>query len=91
MTNSVGGGGDMSNYWNSAETKSYVDSAATNLQNQLDTIDNVIPAAILDLNQKKVESQDVRYMVKCTQADYDQLVLDDDVDPDTFYIIVNSI
>ena len=84
-------GSDMSGYWNSAETKSYVDSAATNLQDQLDIIDNTIPAAILDLNQKKVESQDVKYMVKLTQSDYDQLVLDDDVDPDTFYIIVNSI
>lgn len=48
----TGGGGDMSNYWNSAETKSYVDSAASNLQDQLDIIDNVIPAAILDLNNR---------------------------------------
>ena len=117
----TGGGGDMSNYWNSAQTKSYVDSAATNLQDQIDTMDDVVAAALVDLNdrvyeisgstpdisnywtsaqtanaisnatQDKVISTDVRLIVKLTQSDYDQLVLDDDVDPDTFYIIVNSI
>lgn len=45
-----GGGGDMSNYWNSAETKSYVDSAATNLQDQIDTMDEVVADALNDLN-----------------------------------------
>lgn len=47
-----GGGGDMSNYWNSAETKSYVDSAATNLQDQIDTMDDVVAAALVDLNDR---------------------------------------
>lgn len=46
----TGGGGDMSNYWNSAETKSYVDSAATNLQDQIDTMDEVVADALNDLN-----------------------------------------
>ena len=100
VTNTVGGGGDVSGYWNSAETKSYVDSAATNLQDQLDTMDEVIADALVDLNdrvdeisgstQDMVTSTDVRQIVKLTQAAYDQLVLDGQVDPDTFYIIVNS-
>lgn len=85
-----GGGGDMSDYWNSAQTKSYVDSAVTNVQDQIDTMDEVVSAALVDLNEKKVESQDIRHMVKLTQAEYDQLVLDDEVDPETFYIIVNN-
>lgn len=46
------GGGDMSNYWNSAETKTYVDSAATNLQNQIDTVDEVVSQALVDLNNR---------------------------------------
>lgn len=45
-----GGGGDMSAYWNSAQTKSYVDSAATNLQDQIDTMDEVVADALNDLN-----------------------------------------
>ena len=82
-----GGGGDMSNYWNSAETKSYVDSATTNLQDQIDTMDEVVSAALVDLEGKKVESQDVKHMVKLTQAQYDALV---NKDPYTFYIIVSN-
>ena len=50
----TGGGGDMSNYWNSAETKSYVDSAATNLQDQIDTMDEVVADALNDLNGQLV-------------------------------------
>ena len=82
-----GGGGDMSNYWNSAETKSYVDSATTNLQDQIDTMDEVVSAALVDLEGKKVESQDVKHIVKLTQAQYDALV---NKDPYTFYIIVSN-
>lgn len=68
-------------------SQEYVDSAVTILQNQLDEIDDVIPAAIVDLNEKKVESEDVKHMVKLTQAAYNQLSVKD---PDTFYIIVNE-
>lgn len=50
-----GGGGDMSAYWNSAQTKSYVDSAATNLQDQIDTMDDVVAAALVDLNDRVYE------------------------------------
>lgn len=82
-----GGGGDMSNYWNSAETKTYVDSAATNLQDQIDTLDEVVSAALVDLNEKKVESEDIKHIVKLTQAEYDQLATKD---PETFYIIINN-
>ena len=92
VTNTVGGGGggDMSNYWNSAETKTYVDSAATNLQDQLDTMDEVIADALNDLNGQlvtKVSSSSVSTIWKGTQAEYDLIVTKD---PYTFYIIVSS-
>jgi hypothetical protein len=85
-----GGGGDMSNYWNSAETKSYVDSAATNLQDQIDTMDEVVADALNDLNgdlANKVSSSSVSTIWKGTQAEYDAIV---SKDPATFYIIVSS-
>ena len=92
VTNTVGGGGggDMSNYWNSAETKTYVDSAATNLQDQIDTMDEVIADALNDLNGQlvtKVSSSSVSTIWKGTQAEYDLIV---SKDPYTFYIIVSS-
>ena len=68
-------------------SQEYVDSAITQVQDQLDTIDQVASAALVDLNEKKVESEDVKHMVKLTQAEYDQLSVKD---PETFYIIVNS-
>lgn len=68
-------------------TKAYVDSAVTELQDQIDTMDEVASAALVNLNNTKVESQDIRHMVKLSQAAYDQLSVKD---PQTFYIIVNS-
>ena len=62
-------------------------SALTELHDQIDTMDEVVSAALVDLEGKKVESQDIRHMVKLTQAQYDALVTKD---PETFYIIVNS-
>lgn len=67
--------------------KAYVDSAVTGVQDQIDTMDEVVSAALVDLNEKKVESEDIKHMVKLTQAEYNQLATKD---PDTFYIIVNS-
>lgn len=80
-------GGDMSAYWTSAETKTYVDSAITAVQDQLDTIDAIVPAALVDLNTRKVESTSVHTIWKGTQADYDLIITKD---PATFYIIVNN-
>lgn len=68
-------------------SQEYVDSAITQVQDQLDIIDQVASAALVDLNEKKVESEDVKHMVKLTQAEYDQLSVKD---PETFYIIVNE-
>ena len=85
-----GGGGDMSAYWNSAQTKSYVDSAATNLQDQISTMDEVVSDALNDLNGQlvnKVSSSSVSTIWKGTQAEYDAIV---SKDPYTFYIIVSS-
>lgn len=54
---------------------------------ELDTLDEVVSAALVDLNEKKVESQDIKHIVKLTQAEYDQLATKD---PETFYIIINN-
>lgn len=83
----IQGGGDMSDYWTSAQTKAYVDSADTALQDQLDTMDEVVSAALVDLNDTKVASTDIKHMVKITQADYEDLPVKD---PYTFYIIIDN-
>ena len=82
-----GGGGDLSNYWTSAETKTYVDSADTALQDQIDTMDDVVSAALVNLNDTKVGSADVKTIVKLTQAEYEALTVKD---PYTFYIIIDN-
>ena len=46
--------------------------------------------AISAATQDMVTSTDVKHIVKLTQAAYDQLVLHDEVDPYTFYIIVSQ-
>lgn len=100
VTNTVGGGGggDMSGYWNSAQTKTYVDSAVTSVQDQVDTLDEVVSQALVDLNdrvdeisgatQNMVTSTDIKHIVKCTQAEYDDPSFI--WDPETLYIIVNN-
>lgn len=54
---------------------------------ELDTLDQVVSAALVDLNEKKVESEDIKHIVKLTQAEYDQLATKD---PETFYIIITN-
>lgn len=49
--------------------------------------EQVIATALVDLDQRKVESQDVHTIVKLTQAEYDLIA---NPDPDTLYIIVNQ-
>lgn len=46
------GGADLSAYWTSAQTKDYVDSASTVLQDQIDTMDEVVSEALVDLNER---------------------------------------
>lgn len=58
--------------------------------NDLDLKEEVISRAINNLKDTKVESTDVLRIVKITQSDYDDLVLDDEVDPDTLYIIISN-
>lgn len=65
--------------------KAYVDSAITGVQDQIDVIDEVIPAAIVDLNTRKVESTSVHTIWKGTQAEYDAIA---SKDPATLYIIL---
>ena len=57
------------------------------LQDQIDTLDEVVSAAIVQLNDTKVGSTDIKNIVKLTQAAYDALVQGGTVDPYTFYII----
>ena len=54
---------------------------------ELDTMDEVVSAAIVDLKDTKVESQDVKYLVKLTQAEYDLISVKD---PYTFYLIIDN-
>ena len=68
-------------------TKAYVDSADTALQDQIDTMDDVVSAALVDLNTRKVESTSVSTIWKGTQAEYDAIVTKD---TSTLYIIVNN-
>ena len=68
-------------------TKAYVDSADTALQDQIDTMDEVVSAALVNLNDTKVGSTDIKHMVKITQADYEDLTVKD---PYTFYIIIDN-
>ena len=57
------------------------------LQDQIDTLDEVVSAALVQLNNTKVGSTDIKNIVKLTQAAYDALVQAGTVDPYTFYII----
>lgn len=80
---------DLSDYWTSAQTQTYVDSAVTILQGQIDTIDTVIPAAIVDINDRMVSSSSVDTIWKGSQAQYDALTNSGaTADPSTFYIII---
>lgn len=57
------------------------------LQDQIDTLDEVVSAALVQLDDTKVGSTDIKNIVKLTQAAYDALVQAGTVDPYTFYII----
>ena len=57
------------------------------LQDQIDTLDEVVSAALVDLNDRKVESAYVSTIWKGTQAEYDAIVTKDAA---TLYIIVNN-
>lgn len=67
--------------------KAYVDSAITEVQEQIDTMDEVVSEALVDLNTRKVESTSVSTIWKGTTAEYDAIVTKD---PATLYIIVNN-
>lgn len=67
--------------------KAYVDSAITEVQGQIDTMDEVVSEALVDLNDRKVESTSVSTIWKGTQAEYDAIVTKD---ASTLYIIVNN-
>ena len=71
--------------------KAYVDSAITEVQDQIDTMDDVVSAALVNLNTRKVESTSVSTIWKGTQAEYDATTQSGaTADPATLYIIVNN-
>ena len=65
--------------------------AVVDVQSAITVIDNVIPAAIVDLQNNKVGSTSISTIWKGTQAEYDALTQSGaTADPATFYIIVSS-
>ena len=91
-TNSITINGVSKSYWgrgNGNPDPFYAPLSAGNAGEVLVSTGNGAPvwsAATQDM----VTSTDVKHIVKLTQAAYDQLVLDDEVDPYTFYIIVSQ-
>ncbi len=90
---------DMSDYYTKSEvdaeitgatqdfaTEAYVNDAISGLTDMMETKEEVIASALVDLNTNKVGSTDVHTMVKLTQAQYDALTTKD---PNTFYIIID--
>lgn len=72
----------------------YVDGEIDNVMNDInntnddiEVIDEVSAAAIVYLKEKKVESNDVKRIIKLTQSDYDDLT---DPDSETLYIIIDE-
>lgn len=58
-----------------------------NTNDDIEVIDEVSAAAIVYLKEKKVESNDVKRIIKLTQSDYDDLT---DKDSETLYIIIGE-
>ena len=86
VTNTVGGGADMSAYWTSAQTE----DAIAVVQNQVDIIDEVVSDALNDLNAQlttRVSSTSVSTIWRGTQAEYDAITTKD---ANTFYIITGT-
>ena len=80
---------DFEDFQDAVEAKEeVVASALTELQESLDVVDRVVSESLVDLEDRKVWSEDVHSMVKLTQAAYDDLVSGGTVDNRTFYIII---
>lgn len=101
VLSSTGGGGDMSAYWTSGETKTYVDEEisgvtedlsglderVTNIEDTMEEKEEVISRALNDLNDRKVNGDGITNIVSISQSDYDNLSV---YDPSTLYIINNN-
>ena len=94
---------DMSNYYTKSEvdaeitgatdgyaTEAYVDDAISGLTDMMETKEEVIASALIDLNTNKVGSTDVHTIEKISQAGYDALVSGGTVDSYTLYVITGS-
>lgn len=75
---------------NTIEDKELPVSAALNELNEaVELIDEVIPAAIVDINDRMVSSSSINTLWKGTQAEYDATTQSGaTADPNTFYIIL---
>ena len=56
-----------------ASANTYTDGAISGVSSQLNEVERVTSIALNDLNDKKVASNDIRNIVKMTQAQYDAL------------------
>lgn len=54
---------------------------------QIDTIDEVVSAALVDLNDRKVDGDGITNIVSISQSDYDNL---SGYSPSTLYVIINN-
>lgn len=77
-------------YITSAYTGFASSAIVSALTEELSEVERVASVAINDLRDKKVESEDVHYMVKLSQAAYDTLVSANTVDNTTLYIITGT-
>lgn len=55
---------------------------------ELDTLDEVVSAALVDLDEKKVESEDIHNIVRIEQSDYDTLVAQSETTSTTLYVVI---
>lgn len=62
-------------------------AAFDHLETMMETKEEVIAEALTDLEDTKVGSEDIKRIVKLTQAEYDLIATPD---PETLYIIVNA-
>lgn len=92
----IEGGADMSGYWTSAQTQTYVNNQVSPVRNDVndlrddfDIMDEVVADALNDLNANlatKVGSESVTTIWKGTQQEYNAIV---NPDSSTLYIIID--
>lgn len=75
---------DMSEYWTSAQTKAKIDELA----DELSEVELIASTSINDIKDTMVSSDSINTIWRGTQAQYDDLVLNDQIDNNTLYVIL---